>query len=471
MRRITMAMMLALAGLAARQEPGGAIAEAQKRLREVITRVTPAYIFIDGGSGVCISDDGWMVTNHHVAGGQKVWPMRFSGGKEGVADLIGWHPGDDVAVLKIRDGKDLPFLPLGDSDLLRVGDPVIAVGNPFDLGSGNWEPTISVGIVSALHVYLDSPGYKDAIQTDAAVNPGNSGGPLITMKGEVVGINGRINPRFMNRVNTGIGYAVPTNQIARFLPHFKAGGRQWGGNLNGVSPGECGGDYEVEVPPSEYGDGIFIGSVVEGSPVDKAKLQPGDILYNIAGQRITNLNRYYGVIGSHPAGTVVPVKVKRYNKAKKAFEGLETRVLLGDPEELRECHAQAGNRYYGFTPDYYHEGAGFKVGEVDSGAPGAKAGLKPGDLILEAGGKKLANWVEFRMEMGARKPGDAVKLKVRRGLEELEPELTLDQRDLSQDQVGQADRRPPKKKDDKKKKDDDEDDDAPPPPKKDEKPK
>ncbi|HTF57340.1 MAG TPA: PDZ domain-containing protein, partial [Planctomycetota bacterium] len=219
------------------------------------------------------------------------------------------------------------------------------------------------------------------------------------------------------------------------------------------------------------GDGIFIGSVVEGSPVDKAKLQPGDILYNIAGQRITNLNRYYGVIGSHPAGTVVPVKVKRYNKAKKAFEGLETRVLLGDPEELRECHAQAGNRYYGFTPDYYHEGAGFKVGEVDSGAPGAKAGLKPGDLILEAGGKKLANWVEFRMEMGARKPGDAVKLKVRRGLEELEPELTLDQRDLSQDQVGQADRRPPKKKDDKKKKDDDEDDDAPPPPKKDEKPK
>src|SRR6266850_4443523 len=191
MRKLTL-MMLALAGLAARQEPGGAIAEAQKRLREVIARVTPAYIFIDGGSGVCISADGWMVTNHHVAGGQKTWPMRFSGGKEGVADLIGWHPLDDVAVLKIRDGKDLPFLPLGDSDAVRVGDPVIAVGNPFDLGNENWEPSIVYGIVSALHVFLDNPGYKDAIQTDAQINPGNSGGPLVTMKGEVVGINGRI---------------------------------------------------------------------------------------------------------------------------------------------------------------------------------------------------------------------------------------------------------------------------------------
>ncbi|HEY3227145.1 MAG TPA: trypsin-like peptidase domain-containing protein [Planctomycetota bacterium] len=464
MRRITL-VILGLAGLAARQE-GGAIDEAQKRLREVLARVTPAYIFIDGGSGVCISADGWMVTNHHVAGGQKVWPMRFSGGKEGVADLIGWHPLDDVAVLKIRDGKDLPFVPMGDSDAVRVGDPVIAIGNPFNLGAENWEPTISVGIVSAMHVYLDSPGYKDAIQTDTSVNPGNSGGPLITMKGEVVGINGRINPRFMNRVNTGIGYAIPTNQIARFLPHFKAGGRQWGGHLDGVQVGECGDDRFENV--GEYGDGTFIHGIDEGCPAEKAGLKEGDILYSIGGQRITNNNRCFGVIGTWPAGSVVPVKAKRWNPAKKAFEGFETKLLLGSVEQMKEYYAQAGNRYYGFTPDYYHEGAGFKVGEVDSGAPGAKAGLKPGDLIMEAGGKRVANWVEFRQEMGARKPGDVVKLKVRRGMEELEPELTLDQRDLSQDQVGQADRRPPKKKDDKKK-DDEDDDDAPP--KKDEKPK
>ena len=474
MKQTIPALILMAATLGARQD-GASLAETQKRLREVIARVTPAYVFIDGGSGVCISADGWMVTNHHVAGGQKTWPVRFSGGKQGTADLIGWHPLDDVAVLKIRDGKDLPFVPMGDSDQVRVGDPVFAVGNPFDLGSQNWEPTVTYGVVSALHVYLDSPGYKDAIQTDAQVNPGNSGGPLFTMKGEVVGINGRINPRFMNRVNTGIGYAIPMNQIVRFLPHFKAGGRQWGGNLNGLVPGDWSGEYEVEAPPGDYGDGIFVGGITEDTPSQKAGLRLGDVIYNIAGHRITNNNRYYGVVGSYPAGTVVAVKAKRWNGAKKAYEGFETKVLLGDPDELNECHAQAGNRYYGFTPDYYHEGAGFKVGKVDSGAPGAKAGLKPGDLIVEAAGKKVASWVEFRMEIGAHKVGDVIKLKVRRGMEELEPELTLDERNLSQDEVGRPQRPPPKKKDDKKKKDDDDEDDAPPPkkedPKKDEKPK
>ena len=474
---------LLLVAPAAGQE-GGSLAETQQRLRDLIAKVSPAYVFVGGGSAVCISADGWILTNHHVAGGQREWPIRFSGGRQAVADLVGWHPLDDIAVLKARAGTDFPFIPLGDSDAVRVGDPVIAVGNPFNLGAQNWEPSVAYGIVSALHVYLDSPGYKDAILTDAQVNPGNSGGPLITMKGEVIGINGRIDiKRFVNRVNSGIGYAIPSNQIARFLPHFKAGGRQWGGNLNGVSPGDWGGEYEVEAPPGEYGDGIFVGGLTEETPAVKAGLKLGDVIYNIGGLRITNNNRYYGVIGSFPAGTVVPVKAKRWNGAKKAYEAFETKVLLGDPDELNECHAQAGNRYYGFTPDYYHEGAGFKVGGVDSGAPGAKAGLKPGDLIVEAGGKKVANWVEFRMEMGARKVGDTVKLKVRRGLEELEPELTLTERNLSQDEIGRPQRPPrPKKEGEKKKKDDDEDedDDAPPKkedpkkgeePKKDEKPK
>lgn len=461
MRAITTAMAAALlmAAPATGQENGG-LAQTQKRLRDLIAKVSPAYVFVtQGGSGVCISADGWILTNHHVAGGAKECKVWFTGGKEFVADLVGWHPLDDVAVLKVRGGKDLPFLPLGDSDAVKVGDPVIAIGNPFSLGLKSWEPSVAYGIVSALHVYLDNPGYKDAIQTDAQINPGNSGGPLITMKGEVIGINGRIDiKRFTNRVNTGIGYAIPTNQIARFLPHFQAGGRQWGGNLNGVSPGECGGEYDVETPPSEYGDGIFISSFDEGSPVEKAGLKLGDILYNIAGQRITNLNRYYGVIGSYPAGSIVTVKAKRYDKAKKAFEGVETKVLLGDPEQLDEVHAQAGNRYYGFTPDYYHGGAGFKVGNLDAGAPGAKAGLKTGDVILEADGTTLANWVEFRREMGARKPDDTVKLKVRRREESLELDLKLSRRDLSQDEIGPPGRRPPPKKDDKKKDEDDEDD-------------
>jgi S1-C subfamily serine protease len=459
MKNVLLVVATALAALPAVGQDGG-LAETQKRLRELIAKVSPGYVFVtQGGSGVCISADGWILTNHHVAGGAKECKVWFSGGKEFMADLVGWHPLDDVAVLKVRDGKDLPFVPMGDSDSVKVGDRVIAIGNPFSLGLQNWEPSVAYGIVSALHVYLDDPGYKDAIQTDAQINPGNSGGPLITMKGEVVGINGRIDiKRFTNRVNTGIGYAIPTNQIARFLPHFKAGGRQWGGYLQGLKVGECGDDrYEHT---GEYGDGTFIFEIEEGCPADKAGLKEGDILYNIGGHRITNNNRFFGVLGSHPAGALVPIKAKRWNKEKKAFEGVEARVLLGNIEDMKEFYAQAGNRYYGFTPDYYHEGAGFKVAELDAGAPGAKAGLKAGDVILEADGKKLASWVDFRQEMGARKPGDAVKLKVKRGDETLEAALTLDRRDLAQDEVGPPGRRPPKPKDDKKK-DEDEDEDEP----------
>jgi S1-C subfamily serine protease len=451
------AAFAAILGLAASPQDGGGLAQRQKELRELIAKVSPAYVFIAGGSGVCVSADGWILTNFHVVvGGKKEFDVRFSGGRQVKADLVGWHPLDDVAVLKARDAKDLPFAPLGDSDAVRVGDPVIAVGNPFSKGQENWEPSIAYGIVSALHVYLDNPGYKDAIQTDAQINPGNSGGPLITMKGEVIGINGRIDiRRFTNRVNSGIGYAIPSNQIARFLPHFKAGGRQWGGHIEGATIGECGDDSYENV--GEYGDGVFIGGLDEDTAAEKAGLKLGDILYNVAGQRITNANRLHGVIGSWPAGSVVKVKGKRWNPAKKAFDGFEAKLLLGSVEQMKEYYAQAGNRYYGFTPDYLHEGAGFRVAEAENGTPGAKAGLKPGDLVTEADGVAVANWIEFRREMGARKPGDKVKLKVTRGFDTLEMELALEQRDLAQDNIGPPNRRPPRPKDEKKKDEDEED--------------
>ena len=430
-----MAALAVLAAPGAARQDSGGLADVQKRLREVVAKVTPAYVFIGGGSGVCISPDGYILTNHHVAGGSESWSVKFSGGKKADAELVGWHPADDVALLKVKNGKDLPFVPLGDSEALRVGDPVIAVGNPFALGAENWEPTVTYGIVSALHVYLDNPGYKDAIQTDAQINPGNSGGPLITMKGEVVGINGRIEiKRFKNRVNSGIGYAIPSGQISRFLPHFKSRGRQWGGHLDGIQIGECGDDRYDNV--GEYGDGSFVSGIDEGSPAQAAGLKEGDIISAIAGQKITNNNRFHGMTGSYPAGAVVPLKIKRWNKEKKVFDDVETRVLLGSIEQMKVYYASAGNRYYGFTPDYLFEGAGFKIGFVDKGAAGEKAGLKVDDVIVEAVGKPVATWVDFRQAMGARSPGDSVKLKVKRGTEELELAIKLETRDLPQDEIG-----------------------------------
>ncbi len=447
----TLALALLAAGAALAQDPDPVAAHAAE-LKAVVAKVTPGYVFIGGGSGVCVSGDGWILTNHHVAGGQKVWPVRFSGGKSFTADLVGWHPLDDVAVLKVRGGKDLPFVPLGDSEALRVGDSVIAVGNPFLLGNESWEPTVTFGMVSALHVYLDNPGYKDAVVTDAQINPGNSGGPLITMKGEVIGINGRIEiRRFMNRVNTGIGYAIPSAQISRFLPHYKAGGRQWGGHLSGVTLTESGDDQYPNC--GEYGDGVLVVGLAEGCPADKAGLKLGDLVFNIGGRRVHNLNRLHGVVGTYPAGAVVLVRGKRWSDEAKKFEGFEARVLLGDPEQMKEYHVQGGNRYYGFLPDYFHAGKGFKVAEILVGAPGPKAGVKAGDLVTAADGEPVANWEDFRMRMGLRQPGDKVKLSIQREGGAVEVEMTLERRDLAQDQVA-----PPKAppKDDKKRKDDEE---------------
>ena len=304
------------------------ILKRQNELHSVIDKVSPAFVFVANGSGVCISSDGWILTNHHVAGNNRSHKVHFSGGTSHQAKVIGFDPYGDISLLKIAEGKDLPYCELGDSDQLKVGQPVIAVGNPFLIGRQNWQPTITYGIVSALHRYMDNPGYFDAIQTDAQINPGNSGGPLITLKGQVVGINGRIDiKRFRNRVNTGIGYAIPANQIRRYLKKFKAGGRVREGYLSGVTVGECGDPlYENTL---DYGEGVFIAGVEEGSPAEKAGLHLGDIIVGGENYPIQNMNRFHGVMANWPQGDTILIHVRRWEK--KEWKEHSIRVLLGVP--------------------------------------------------------------------------------------------------------------------------------------------
>jgi len=429
MRTATLALLLAVGSTAAAQEDPDLqkVQELQKKVHAVVDKTKAAYVFIGGGSGVCIDADGWILTNHHVAGGAQNWKVRFTGGKQYDAALVGFHPADDVALLKVKNGKDLPHIDLGDSDAMRVGDPVIAIGNPFALGNGNWEPTITHGIVSALHVYLDNPGYKDAVQTDAQINPGNSGGPLINMDGKVIGINGRIDvKRFLSRVNTGIGYAIPSNQIRRFLPHFKAGGRAFGGYMDGATVGECGDDrYENT---GEFGEGVFIAGLTEETPAAKAGLTTGDIITDIEGHRPYNLNRFHGIVGSWPAGSVVKVKYKRFDAAKKEWAAKEAKVLLGDPEKLRAQEANVGNLFLGFTPSYDFDDLGVEVDEVTEKGPAAKAGLKSGDVIKKVDGGRVRDWKEFKAALNGKKAGQKLKLTVSRDDKELELEIVPEQR-------------------------------------------
>ncbi len=386
------------------------IQELQDRLRAVVEKVKPAYVFFGNGSGVCISSDGYALTNFHVSGDRQGQRVRMPGGRQFLADIVGFDPAGDISLCKLREAKDLPFCELGDSDKLEIGQNVIAVGNPFLLGNGSWEPTVTFGIVSALHRYMDNPGYFDAIQTDAQINPGNSGGPLITLDGKVVGINGRIDiRRFMNRVNTGIGYAIPSKQIQRYMEAFKRGGRVFEGFIDGVQIGECGDARYDNV--GEYGDGVFISRVDAETPGGKAGFEPGDVIFEIEGYRVYNANRFHGVVSNWPEGATVRVKVRRKAEEK------ELRVYLGDPAKIKERKRAAEATDLGFV-----EGGGMKVGLVQPGGAGAKAGMKAGDVLTKVEGRRVGSWTEFRALL---RPGAELHLTVVRDGQEVELNLRV----------------------------------------------
>ncbi len=384
----------------------------ERQIRACVEKARPAYVFFGQGSGVCISPDGWVLTNYHVAGERDNQRVRLSGGRAFTADVVGWDKHGDISLCRLRDAKDLPYCELGDSDALRVGQPVIAVGNPFMLGRRSWEPTVTLGIVSALHRYMDNPGYFDAIQTDAQINPGNSGGPLLTLDGRVVGINGRIDiRRFVSRVNTGIGYAVPANQIRRYLEAFKAGGRVYEGCVEGLTVGECGReDYEGV---GRYGDGAFVAGVAQDSPADRAGFEPGDIIFEIEGYRVHNLNRFHGVAGNWPQGETVRVKVRRGGEVR------DLKVYLGDPARVRERQMNLLTVEAGFLPDG-GDGPGVRVASVLKEGPAEAAGLRPGDVIRKVDGVPLRGWDEFLRILSALKPGDEARLGVIRDGKEVE---------------------------------------------------
>jgi S1-C subfamily serine protease len=387
------------------------VQELQDKVQGVIEKVKPAYVFFGNGSGVCISSDGYALTNFHVSGDRQGQRVRLPGGRQYLADIVGFDPLGDISLCKLRDAKDLPFCELGDSDLLEVGQHVIAVGNPFLLGNGSWEPTITFGIVSALHRYMDNPGYFDAIQTDAQINPGNSGGPLITMDGKVIGINGRIDiKRFMNRVNTGIGYAIPSRQIQRYMDAFKRGGRVFEGFIEGIQIGECGDTRYDNV--GEYGDGVFVARVDAELPGGKAGFEPGDIIFEIEGYRVGNANRFHGVVSNWPEGATIRVKVRRKAEEK------EIKVFLGDPAKILERkRAIEAMTDLGFTAN-----AKMVVGPVAPGSAGAKAGLKPGDVLKSVEDRRVGSWTEFRSLL---RPGAELTLTIVREGKEVEVQLKV----------------------------------------------
>jgi S1-C subfamily serine protease len=368
-------------------------------LTELCVQVRPAFVFIGGGSGVIIRPDGLMLTNDHVIGRKRSFTVRIGDGRSFKAKVLGTDPVGDLAALKLEvpEGQTVPFLELGDSDALRVGDEALAVGNPFALGVLDQAPTFTVGIISALNHTQGT--YTECIVTDAEVNPGNSGGPLINMAGQVVGINGQISTRFGLRSNTGLGFAISARQIKLWLPRLETaeGGEVKHARIAGLQ-------FEKAEPVSD--ESVVIKDVADGSPAATAGFRVGDRIVAIDGARVVNVLRLRGLLGIYPDGHRVPVTVNR----EDVETGLE--VTLTAPER-----AKLGIEFIRPRGD----DLALRVESLEKGAAGAEAGLLAGDEIVEWAGKRL----EFssrderrafdRMLRTSVNVGDIIPIKVKRG--------------------------------------------------------
>lgn len=255
-----------------------------------------------GGSGVIVSADGYALTNFHVtAPCGPAMKCGLADGRLVDAVLVGLDPGGDVALIKLLDDEEFPVADWGDSDQVQVGEWVYVAGNPFLLAD-DFQPTVSYGIISGVHRYQFPAGtlleYADCLQTDAAVNPGNSGGPLFDADGRLIGVNGRCSFEKRGRVNVGVGYAVSINQIERFLSHLKSGRL--------VDHASLGATVSTDV------DGrVVVDDILEESDAYRRGLRYGDEIVRFGGREIGTANALKNVLGTYPQGWRVPIVFRR----------------------------------------------------------------------------------------------------------------------------------------------------------------
>jgi len=408
----------------------GALAPAIARAKAVeaefqalAEKTSPAFLVVGGGSGALITADGWALTNHHVVSSRQVgdrWWVRRGGGERLRATLVGIDPRGDIAILKCESAVPLPFLPLADSDALEIGDMVIALGNPYGFATRDAAPTVTLGIVSAVHA--NRQNYSDAIQTDAAINPGNSGGPLVNRAGELIGINGRVAVRFGNRMNTGVGYAIPSNQIRMFLPKLKAGGTVAHGWVPGVT---------LVDTADGGGAGALVEQVTKGGAAETMGLRAGDVIVKVGDRPVRTPSAYFGAIGAYPAGAAVPLVVQR-DGAERAVEA--TLVAVGtrssDEEDEAPVRGWLGVRLRVVAAGGQGGGAEgaeglLEVLEAVEGGPAAKAGLEKGDALLKIRSRDVRTIEEVGRALARTEPGTKIEVTVRRGGAEKVIEITL----------------------------------------------
>ena len=337
------------------------------------------------GSGVIVTKDGYILTNNHVVDGADEVKVTLQDGQEFTAKVVGRDPKSDVAVIKI-DAKNLPVVPMADSDKVQVGDIVLAIGNPFGVGQ-----TVTTGIVSATgRGNLGIEDYEDFIQTDAAINPGNSGGALVDVEGRLIGINTAIFSRTGG--NQGIGFAIPSDLARNVMDCLIQDGHVTRGYLGvmiqDVTPALA---KEFKLKDAT---GALIGDVVPKGPADKAGFKVGDVVLDYNGKKVTDSRRLRLAVGETKPGTTVPVKILR-NGESKTLE-VTVREMPGS-EQLAKNNTPNGTdngTLNGVAVGDLDQQTrqelklpanvkGVVITEVQPDSPAAEAGLKQGDVIQE----------------------------------------------------------------------------------------
>ncbi|MFH0926456.1 MAG: trypsin-like peptidase domain-containing protein, partial [bacterium] len=360
------------------------------------------------GTGFII-EDGYILTNYHVIKDAEEIKVVLDNGNEFDAEVIGKDAKLDIGVIKIKSPKDLPFVQLGDSDVLEVGEWVVAIGNPF-----GFKHTVTAGILSGKERTIGTGPYDQYLQTDASINPGNSGGPLFNAKGEVVGINTAIIAG-----GQGIGFAIPINAAKDVLPDLKKEGRVIRGWLGLIIQ---------KVTPSlaqslgmEKDRGALVAEVVKDSPADKSGIKEGDIITKFNGKNIEEYDELTRFAAKARPGTEVEVIFIREGKEKKL------KIKLGEypedeqsGEDTEKTKVELGMELRDITPEIarklgFKETDGVLVVEITPNSPADKAEMRQGDVISEVNRKKVKDINDYRKYIKELKEGDVALLRIKRG--------------------------------------------------------
>ena len=362
------------------------------------------------GSGVIVDKQGLIVTNNHVVGDAKEVEVRVSTRHKFIGQVIGRDPDTDLAIVQISTKEDLPVVPFGDSSKVKVGQWVMAVGNPFAL-----DRTVTVGVVSGLErdaVRLSR--YEAFIQTDASINPGNSGGPLFNLNGEVIGINTAI----INFAQ-GIGFAIPSNMVQQVVSQLRASGKVVRGWL-GI------GIQEVTLElAAKFGlkdtDGVLVNDVFENEPAARAGLKPGDIITKVGGRPVESPSALSRTVAGLNPGAKIEIEVirggERLQLTAETGERKEDTVVAAIPPPPAPPELKLGLNVQELTPELAEkfkikDKKGVLVSKVESGSAAQEQGLREGDLIKEVNRQPVTTSEEYKVALNQVKKGDSVLLRV-----------------------------------------------------------